>query len=244
MVKRILALIGALAVIACIFAVSAVDPTNGNADSRTRIHATGSGEVKTAPDQLVLSVGVETRNPSVQTAQEQNAARMTAILDALTAYGIPRSDIETSGYSIYPEYDYTDRTGIPRVTHYRVSNTITITTDKVNEAGAIIDLAGEKGATNVNYVNFGVSDAKQQLLRADAIRDALQKARADADAVAAAAGLSITGIDEITVGGNYIPYYPAMGAYDATRSEKASVPTPIVPGDVTVTASVTVTYFA
>ncbi len=238
--RRLLAVLGVLAVIACIFAATAAEP-GGDEDSRTRIHASGSGEVKTAPDELVLSVGVETRSPSVQTAQAENAERMTAILGALTAYGIPQSAIETSGYSIYPEYDYSDKNQTPRVTQYRVSNTLTITTDRVNEAGRIIDLVGENGATNVNHVTFGVSDEKQQALRADAIRDALQKARADADAVAAAAGLSITGIDEITVGGNYIPYYPA---YDTVRSEKAGVTTPIIPGEATVTASVTVTYFA
>ncbi|MDI6719615.1 MAG: SIMPL domain-containing protein [Methanomicrobiales archaeon] len=237
--KRLLAVLGALAVIACIFAASAAEP--GDGDSRTRIHVSGSGEVKTTPDELVLSVGVDTRSPSVQTAQAENAERMTAILDALAAYGIPQSDIKTSGYSIYPEYDNSDRMGIPKITQYRVSNTVTITTDRVNDAGLIIDLVGEKGATNVNYILFGVSDEKQQALRGDAIRDALQKARADADVVAAAAGLSITGIDEITVGGSYIPYYPA---YDTVRGEKAGVTTPIVPGDATVTASVTVTYFA
>ncbi|HZD43084.1 MAG TPA: SIMPL domain-containing protein, partial [Methanomicrobiales archaeon] len=202
----------------------------------------GMGEIKTSPDKVTLSIGVETRGTNVQTAQQQNAQAMTKVIDALVAYGIPNASIKTSGYAVYPEYDYTLKT--PKIIQYRVSNMVTVETGRVSETGAIIDLAVANGATNVNSVIFGVSDAKQQELRSDAIKAAMQKARADAEAAASAAGLTISGVDDITISSGYSPYYPPMYSLDSTRAAGESVPTPIQPGEVTVTASVTVTYLA
>jgi uncharacterized protein YggE len=65
-------------------------------------------------------------------------------------------------------------------------------------------------------------------------------ARADADAVAAAAGLTILRVKDITVGQNYYPIPYQYARYEA--ADKAAATTPIVPGDVTVSAQVTVTY--
>jgi hypothetical protein len=93
------------------------------------------------------------------------------------------------------------------------------------------------GANNVNGISFLVSDEKQLSLRNEALTAAVTRARADADAVAKAAGLTIAGVKEITVGGAYVPVPRAEMSY----ADKA-VATPLQPGEMTVTASVSVTY--
>lgn len=211
-----------------------ISPAPSN--EKPTIHVSGTGKITTTPDKAVMSFSVVTIHSNSYTAQEQNAEKMNKVIDALVAYGIPRSDIKTSGYSIYPMYDSSEWKQ-QRITSYQVTNTITVETMRIDKAGAIIDVAVVNGANSVNQVYFTLSDAKADSLRADALRQAVARARADADAVAGATGLTIDSIEDITVGG---AYYPSYSSY--YRDAAAAAPTPILPGDVDITATVTITY--
>jgi uncharacterized protein YggE len=117
-----------------------------------------------------------------------------------------------------------------------------ITLKDTTKAGDIIDIAIENGANNVNYISFTLSDEKQASLRAEALKEAVAQSRGDADVVAASLGLSVRDVKEVTIGGGYYP--PTSRMYDsmmlAAGMEKAA--TPIEAGEVTVTATVSITY--
>ncbi|MFA5346647.1 MAG: SIMPL domain-containing protein [Methanoregula sp.] len=224
-----------MAVIGCAGAQT-TDTANVNV-----IHVSGSGSVTGTPDRVQLTFSVQTENANVKTAQSDNAVRMNAVIDALVGAGIPKEQMKTTGYSIYPVYQ--DSTGLlnPKITTYQVTNTLQVTLKDVNQTGNVIDTAVTNGINTVSSIQFMLSDEQAQMLRADALKKAVTLARADADIVAAALGVNITGTQSADISQGYTPVvYDSYMAGAATS--KSAVPTPIQPGDVTVTAQVSITY--
>src|SRR5215472_11056195 len=69
-----------------------------------RITVTGTGNVSGVPNQLSLSMGVQTSAGSVATALRQANAAARSVAAVLRRSGVAASDIQTSGLSIYPNY--------------------------------------------------------------------------------------------------------------------------------------------
>jgi uncharacterized protein YggE len=233
--------IAVVAVMAIAFIGNATAVTDQNSTDQQTIQTSSTGEVKVSPDRAMISVSVETNHQNANVAQAQNAQAMASVMAALARAGIPEDDLQTTGYSIYPIYDSSSSSILPqKVQTYRVANTLVITLRDVNRSGEIIDLAVANGANRVDSVAFTLSEDRQQQVRAEALTIAVRMARSDADAVAGAAGLTILRVKEIIVGQNYYPI-SYRGVENAGASDKAMT-TPLVPGDVTVSAQVTVTY--
>ena len=119
---------------------------------------------------------------------------MALVHDALIAAGLPNDALKTTGYNIYPVYE--DSTGIltPKVKTYRVTNSLTVTLHDVSRTGEIIDIAVANGVNQADSIQFMLSDEQSQTLRTAALKDAVSRARADADTVAAAMGTGIIGV--------------------------------------------------
>lgn len=237
------ALLGIALMVLCAAVIGSVTAQLPQESKDKLIHVSGTGKVTTTPDEAVVVFAVETENADVKTAQQQNAERMDAVVNALKKAGIPEKDIRTAGYNIIPVTE-TDSRGLTtsKVKYYRVVNSLEVTMNDVNRAGEIVDLAVENGANKVNRFAFTLSDAKQQEFRSQALTAAVAQARGDADAVAAAIGKTILDVKEVNVGGSYVPM-----AYDTryTGMEKAAgsaVATPLEVGEIDVTATVSISY--
>jgi uncharacterized protein YggE len=220
-------------------AASPLDPSSDRV-----IHAGGSGNVIGTPDRAQVSFAVETENSDVKAAQQENAANMAQVIDALAAAGIPKDALKTTGYNIYPVYDdikpLAGGTSGQKVRTYRVSNTLTVTLHDVNRTGEVIDIAVANGINSANSIQFMLSDEQAQVLRTAALKKAVDRARADADTVASALGVRITGVRDADISSGYTPVL--FENYVAGAAMKSAAPTPIQPGDVTVTASISVTF--
>lgn len=206
------------------------------------IITSGSSEVKVTPDRAQVTVSVQTENADVKIAQSENADRMDAVIKAIKAVGIADADIRTSGYSIYPVYDDTSSLFGRKVKTYRVTNSVQVTIRDVTKTGEVIDAAVAAGANQVDSIMFMVSEELEQSLRNEVLGKAVRKARADADIVAAAAGVTITGVKEINVGSYYPPVYYENARSAGMDAKVASAPTPVEPGQVTISAQISATY--
>lgn len=212
------------------------------------IQTRATGEIITAPDRAEISFAVVIEDPDVRAAQRENAEKMDRCIQALKRAGLTSDDMKTTGYSIRQVTKNIDpETGarLPddrQVEVYRVTNTLLVTLKDIDRAGEMIDIAVDNGANHVNYISFTLSDEKQRSLRAEALQQAVKKSRADADVVALALGLAIRDVKEVVIDPGYYPV--TRSAYDAAMGIPAPemVPTPIQPGDVTVTASVSISY--
>lgn len=198
----------------------------------------GEAVVTSKPDRAQIDVGVLTQAPQSEPAAAQNASQLAAVMNALHKLLGTNADLRTVNYALNPNYQYHPDGGQPTITGYTATNVVRVSLDDLAKVGMVIDTATRAGANHVESVRFTVRDP--EALRAQALRDAALKARAEAEALASALSLKIirilsaeesraisVPINEVTV--------------TAFRKEAASAPTPIQPGTIDVTADVTLT---
>ncbi|HEX6642961.1 MAG TPA: SIMPL domain-containing protein, partial [Thermoanaerobaculia bacterium] len=212
----------------------------------TRIVVNATGTASRAPEQAVVSLAIETAARTARDAADQNATAMDRIIAALRRLDIPESQIRTTAYNMYPEYRHYEptRDGAsrqPEIIGYRVMNMVSVTVDGASRAGAVIDAALAAGATRVDGLYFQLRDT--DAVRAEALRDAMAKARAEAALLADAADLQLGTPMEISTSYGYMPPPMPMPMYARDMAQSAPAPpTPVQPGAVEVQASVNIVY--
>ncbi len=218
-----------------VFAGSAVTGASVATDPTARlITAQATGTVTGTPDVVTISLGVETRSPSAQTALDENNRLATDVINVVKEKGVAPEDLQTSQLSIYPSYD--DKGA---VTGYQVTNIVTAKLRDIGGAGALIDAAGQAAgdAVRVQQLSFSIDDDSE--LRANARADAVRRAQAQAKQLADAAGIALGPIHSITespIAGTVVYPQAAMAADSAAGS------VPIEPGSQQLQVSVQVVY--
>ncbi|WP_276260030.1 SIMPL domain-containing protein [Haloglomus litoreum] len=221
------------------------DPVAASNDTAApTVHTTGVGEVSAAPDEAVVSLTVTALAPTAAEARERVAADTEAVRTALADAGF--ETVETTSFSLVADYDYT-RDG-RELRGYRATHGLEVTTtpDRAGEAVDTTIAAAEErrsgeSTVRVDAVRFGLTDDARAAARTAALTMATENARADADAVASAAGLSVDGVRSLSVGSPAGPVFYYDRAADDGGAESGT-PTTFTPGDVTVTVQVSAVY--
>lgn len=201
--------------------------------SVSQVVTTGMGEARVSPDRATIFVGVQSRAATAAVAGADNARRQKAILDTLRAMGLSSDQLSTINYSVSPEMQYNPNGGTPRVTGYVVSNNVRVEVHRLDDIGRYIDAVLAKGANEISSLQF--MSSKADSARRAALGEAVAHARADAEALAKAAGGSLGPLIEVSTTSS--PIRPMMEV--AMRSSVAGQRTPIEPGEQTVSAMVT-----
>lgn len=190
----------------------------------------GHGETNVAPDQATITLGVQTKGADAQSSLSNNANKMNAVIAAVQAQGVPASHIQTSDLSLW--YDSQNDS-------YVSSHQIAVRLDNVNKVGAVLDSAVGAGANNSWGVSFGLKD--QSAAKAQALAKAVADARGHANSLASSLGVSVSGVGSASeVAYQYQPMF--YGAKAAAAPAQSSAPTPVQPGELTVSADIQVTY--
>ncbi|HVE78072.1 MAG TPA: SIMPL domain-containing protein [Gemmatimonadaceae bacterium] len=194
-----------------------------------QIVTSGRGETKVAPDRALLDMGVQTRANTAAAAGAENARVQTAIIDAVRRLGIAPEQISTAGYNVYPEMRERPDNAAPRITGYVVNNTVRVEIRKLDQIGPVIDAVLAAGANMINSLSFYVSNETEPKRRA--LSDAVRDARAEAEALATAAGGTLGELLELSTsqGGFPRPMYDMAMARGGAVAQAA--PTPIQPGE-------------
>lgn len=195
------------------------------------ITMSGHGEVKAVPDQAQISAGVTTNAPTAAAALAANSARMNAVYAALKKSGVPDRNIQTSGFSVFPQYTNGDNNP-RRLTGYQVSNTVSVKLDAVDRTGPTLDALVAAGANQMNGISFGIAKPEPLLdqARAAAVADAQHRA----EIYAKAAGVALGPVQSISENAGEPPR-PVMYRMAAAM---AAAPTPVAAGEQTVSADV------
>jgi uncharacterized protein YggE len=201
------------------------------------ISVTGTGRVFLTPDVADLRLGVTTTAKTVDEARAANATSMTAVISALKGLGITDRDVQTTTLSLGPVYDYSTNTNPPRLTGYTLTNSVAVTIRDLEVAGAMIDAAMAAGATTLDSITFRVAD--QTAAEKDAREAAMTEAKAKAQTLAAAAGVSIDGVASISETVAPIPYPVYYGAMAGAAVRDAATPVEAGTNEVSVTVAVT-----
>lgn len=218
-------------------ACSAAPPAAAQNEVVRTITVIGEGEASAAPDMAVLSIGVQTEGKTAAAALRENSAQMSATIKQLKDLGVADKDIQTSGLSVNPRYDYEQNRSTPPIVGYVASNTVTVRLRDLDAAGGVIDQAVQSGANTLHGVSFTFADPKP--LFDDARRDAVTKAKAKAELLSDAAGVSLGRLMSIQDGyTGSPPPQPMMMRMEAQDSSSV----PLAAGESVVTASVTLVY--
>ena len=199
------------------------------------ITVNGTGEVNVAPNYAEIRIEVVTESKDLNEAQRQNANKMNQVIQALLSLGISREDIQTSSFSIFPQYDYVEGRQVFR--GYEVTNALTVKIRNISQVGMVIDTAVKNGANRVSSLEFKLENESMYYHQAlqIALFDAVAKARTIAETLRLPIHPQPIQIVEETV-----DTPPIM--YRAVSMTQESFQTPIEQGLITINAKVLVKF--
>ena len=232
------------------------------------LSVSSSATTEVRPDQLSVTVGVETNGTNAQEAVSQNANLTAQVIAAVRGLGIDENRIETSSYSVLPIYQfiqppqpcieiYPPPPGCEtrqEIIGYRATNTVTVTLDvpffrmatqpaaDVN-AGQVIDATVTAGANRVEGIVFFISPDRQQEIRDTLIGDAIANARQRANIAAEALEMTVSGVQSATINPPDFPVFSVDLQEGAAAADTVSAPTQILPGEQEVSTTVSVVFY-
>jgi len=202
----------------------------------TTVQVTGSSQKEIAPDIAKISFSINTIHANLEQAKNENTQKGNQVFATLKEQGIADHQIKTEAYRIDIIYSYEDKR-LPKLTGYKVINTIEITTS-IDKVGILVNELTNVGANEINSIRFekeNATEVKNEALN-DAVKDALKKA----EVIASALGKHVSAVKIVNESGNsYNPGVMNSRLYKAEAMD-AGAPT-IAAGKITVESTVQVT---
>jgi uncharacterized protein YggE len=205
-------------------------PANAAEGSNRTITVVGEGKAAASPNLARVSVGVTTFAPTATEATKENNDKMTGIINTLKDLGIADKEIQTTNYSISPEFS-SQKGETNQITGYRVSDTVQVTVHNLDKIGTVLDRVTQAGANNISGISFGIENPAT--LQGEARAQAFADAQARAEDLAKLGGVQLGEILSISEssGGGPVPVANAL-----------SSTAPIQPGQIEVHTQIQVIY--
>lgn len=214
------------------------------------ISVSGEAEVRVIPDEVMLTLGVETSDKVLKAAKAMNDERVKKILAVAMSYGIPSQNVQTDYISINPEYRDFRSTG--ELLGYVTRKTISIKLKDISKFENLLSDALEAGVTHVHGIEFRTSELRKHRdqARALAVKAAQEKAEALAREVGRKAGKAQS-ISEASWGywsgynqwgGNRWGSNVSQNAFQAGGSAGSVDESSLAPGQIAIKASISATF--
>lgn len=195
------------------------------------ITVTGEATAVAVPDLVIIRLGVMSPGKTAREANDVNAKNMTAVIAALKEAGAAEADIQTARLSLQPQFEQS-KSGPPKLIGFHAGNDVIVKLRDTGKLAGLIDRAVSAGANEISGIDFSVSQQSALLdqARAEAMADARRKAEIYAKAAGAVVGRPVS-ISESAAS-------PPVARPLAYRA----VATPVAPGEISLQATVTVSY--
>lgn len=209
-------------------------------NTSAEVSAQGTSSITVQPDKASVYISAEAHEKTAQAAKDKQAEINNKVVNALIALGFSESEIQTSNYNIYQEYDWSDGQQKPK--GFVATQQIVVKTTDFKKVAPIVDAAVDNGAL-ISSINFELSPERESDYKAQALTEASEDARKKAEATANGLGKNLGRL--ISVESQNFQYYPwayyskgdtggVVEARDAALS--------ITPQSQDITASVSVRY--
>ncbi len=188
-----------------------------------RVQAEGSAEA--VPDIAVLGMSVETSGTSVAGARVRAGWVTRTVIRELERHGVEAEDIQTSRFSIDPDYEYTNDGG-RRLNGYRVVHGLTVRYRDLDTVGAAIDALSTAGGDALTFRHIAFTHADPKPHRQAARRDAVDRLHRAARQLAEASNRELGPLLEISeeVSPDYGPFESFSAGAVMLRSAAADTP--------------------
>lgn len=200
------------------------------------IRVTGEGIVNVQPDQAEVIIGIITEDKELLTAQKQNAQVTTAVIEALLQLQIPKEQIQTADFSIFPQYNFID--GVQTFKNYKVEHRLSVKTSNIDRIGLIVDTAVQSGANSIIGINFKVTE--RQKYEQQALMLAIYNATQKAITIAHVLRVQLIQPPVLIIEGASAPITPEP--FYSTAMVKGVSTTPIEPGLLEMRANITAVF--
>lgn len=200
----------------------------------------GDAELSVEPDKVELTIRIETYGKTATEAEQANRDYSNRVLEALKKEGI--TDIETRSYSLYPRYEWNDQQKKSLLEGYTANHGIKIISPDVKHIGKVMDVAVSAGATNVDNVEFTLSNAKKIEVQTKALETAAKRAQEKATVIARAMGTTVKKVTTISESATFAepPIYYTSKIFNMASAERT--PTPISPQKLDLHATINAIY--
>jgi uncharacterized protein YggE len=190
-------------------------------DARAGITVTGTGESRRTPDRAGLMFGVQTHGATAAATQAAHAAEVKRLIAALKAAGVADKDVKTEQFDVSPRYDV-DKVAKP--SGYSANSSVTVSDQPLERASQLSEVGVDAGADSVSGPGLSVADPKAGYNQA--LKRAFADARAKAEVLAEAAGVSIGEVTAITEGSqpSVMPMYAAERAVTDRVPRRSPLP--------------------
>jgi len=183
-----------------------------NPDIQRTISIMGEGKVTAIPDIALVSLGLSTQKAKVADAQTENSKTINSLIAKLKALGIANEDIQTTDYSIYPNYDYSN--GKQTLTGYTVSQNVQVKIRQTDKVDDVLKTAGDLNLNQIGGLTFTIDNPEDY--RQQARIKALENAKVKADALAQVMNVKLGKVISFSESGGNVPMpYPTYAKSDA-----------------------------
>ena len=200
-----------------------------------QISVSGEGKIKAVPDQVFISIAVETKGTIATDVKKQNDATIEKVLQFITKFKVPKSDVQTQSISLNPQYDYEKKKR-----NYNASQTIAILLKNTSQYDALMEGLVDAGINRINSVEFKTSKLTEY--QSEARKLAMKEAKSKAENYVSVLGQKVG--KAITITDNTQNYYPQpMYAMKTMAMDQAEIPRETLAiGEINITASVSVSF--
>lgn len=200
----------------------------------------GESTVYDTPDEATIDFSITAQGNDQQIVTEELRSQSDQLIKAVEDMDIS-TEIYTNNYNINNIQD-SRRSDQETEYKYKGHHSYNLTLDSIAEVGYAIDVLVTNGASRINRVNFELSEDTYEDLRSEAIKNAVQNAREEAETAASAENLNITGVSEMTVDRTHSSPVSRSGEALMAMSAVDDTSTEIKNDDVSVSATVSVEY--
>lgn len=210
---------------------------------------TGSGEHLITNNTAKITFSFSDLQQDITAARDTVITRVQNAYTLLTQANITETDIQTTGYTIYPEYERP--TPIPssrfserpsNLLGYRVSHTTTVTIKEVEKIGTILAMLTDLNPETITGPHFS-ADAEQEKYAKDvATIKAIHDAKIRAYKITKLSNLRLKKITRINVYENNTRPYARLESASATFDTAEQQAVPIQQGEQKIQQTATITY--
>lgn len=239
-------------VVAITFSIGFLNATSKTSDYPSNvITVDGIGEVNASPDVATFSFTIRETADTTDEAGTKVNEKMETVSEYLEDFGVEEVDVKTTGYNIYPKYEWKQETclfdapcppGKNELVGYEASQSVSVKIREIDDAGEALSGIGALNVSNISSLQFTIDDDAS--LKEEAQKLAIADAKSRAKRLTKELGVSLKGVVSFyeNSGGYPEPYYMETRAMsvdsEAAFNKAAVLPT----GENTVTSRVSITY--
>jgi uncharacterized protein YggE len=141
------------------------------------ISVVGVGEIEQEPDQAIVNVSINAKQPNLPEAKKMADDKYRRVLAVLNKLAIDEKHVKATRVSAQPEYQWSNNKQIYK--GERVSRSLAITVNDLEKVSPLMQALVQNGVSTIDAINTGFQDPKalQEKALAAAADDAKTKAK-------------------------------------------------------------------